>query len=214
MRARPWYSVIALATTLTACGASHAIFSGLSQETLRLVELSGARAAVKRHDLPKDTKFIVGSAIINFDETPVSNPQWFRLGLMIYPDEGEPITDFFRPYLRTRHEDRTGVDPYTVMTVPVMHPENPADSFKEHFPDHVNGKFELTFRDFARPAYYLTNPPKGTAYVWIQTSFDGHRITQLPLVVRLEPGPEPVTRLDIYLDRNDVFRGKSLFTFL
>jgi hypothetical protein len=59
---------------------------------------------------------------------------------------------------------------------------------------------QLTFKEFTGTTYYLQNVPKGRAYAWFQTGIDGGKVTQIPIVLDLDPVMGAVTRLDIRIE--------------
>ncbi len=132
-------------------------------------------------------------------------PGVFYMALMIKADAGEPITDFFgqragsvSPYDPEGPFIREEVPRYrgTFSILPEDHGDFSAD-----FPQYQDGPFVLTFRKFEGRKYWLRNVPRGRAYLWFYTSFDGWRVTQMPICVRLEPHPGEATRVDL-LDVN------------
>lgn len=132
-------------------------------------------------------------------------PGSFYMALMIKADTGEPITDFFGQQAGTVSPyDPEG--PFLREEVPryrgafSIAPEDRGD-FPDDFPQYQDGPFLLTFRKFEGRKYWLRNVPRGRAYLWFLTSFDGWRVTQMPICVRLEPHPGEATRVDL-LDVN------------
>jgi len=60
--------------------------------------------------------------------------------------------------------------------------------------------FRLTFKEFKNHAYYLRNVPKGTAFLFIQVPFDGNKFNEFPILLKLDPKLNGITRIDIRTD--------------
>ncbi|MBI5091652.1 MAG: hypothetical protein HZB26_04315 [Candidatus Hydrogenedentes bacterium] len=143
----------------------------------------------------------------------------FRMALMIYTDDGKKVMDFFEG-IPASTDNFVGTGDVR-LRVPTLWPIHVTDGrkmlasqeaptvlnrslvtlarFAELFPDHIGTEFALTFKEFSGHAYCLNNIPKGTAFVWFQTVFDGNRIMQFPTEVRLEPKNGDVVRQDIHV---------------
>lgn len=154
----------------------------------------------------RDANSIIGLVALDYDENfgPVNRP--FRMALMIDPDDGEPITNFFEGIPVKPGEHPIVGEGNTWFRVPRLDSANIKYSksvqlFADHFPDWLDRNFQLTFKEFKGHAYYLENVPKGLAFIWFQTGFDGNRVTQFPLAVRLDPNPKALTRLDLHIRR-------------
>ncbi|MBI5091651.1 MAG: hypothetical protein HZB26_04310, partial [Candidatus Hydrogenedentes bacterium] len=145
----------------------------------------------------------------------------FRMAMMIYTDDGNKVMDFFEgisggkdtvdngdarvevPELSATHAadaKKTPIDPgASTRDRELSRWMATVASFADLFPERVGTRFTLGFKEFDRHAYCLTDVPKGTAFVWFQTKFDGNRVMQFPAKLRIEPKTGDVTRLDIHL---------------
>lgn len=203
-------SLISAASVLAACGTDHSGFGNIPDDTRELIEQSGAASEFPAGGLPADESLIVGRFVVNFEESPVENPvPFFRIAIMIVRVDGELVRDYFQGIPIPEGSSGIVGTGNHARRIPKLRPYH-VDSYMhgmpnplEHFPELAEGNVTLTFKEFRQPSYYLKNSPKGTAYLWLQTQFDGNRVTHFPIVLDLESIPGQVTRLDIYRDKSD-----------
>jgi len=189
---------VILVLLLTGCGFGR--YGDISDETRELLEMSGAADEIPWTGLPDDTSLVVGKAMINFNESPVENPRIFRLGIIVVGDDGEVVRDFFAGIPRKVIRENKIVEWNEKKTVFNVYSNTEFPKLYEHLPELFEDYFELTFKEFRQPAYYLLNPPVGTAYIWVESATDRQTTTQIPLVMNLEAKPGNITRKDIYVD--------------
>lgn len=160
---------------------------------------------------PQEAHAIHGRIILPYDHAWREDPQLtFRLAIMVKGDNGRDIEDFFAGVPHAPEATTiVGTGPRR-QAVPSIFPQDlehigddflaacdtreelPPDKrlyrnlacFYEAFPKHQLGDFEITFQEFAEGRYTLEGMPEGVAFIWIQTPFDGNRITQFPLMLR------------------------------
>lgn len=224
MRCRGFLTVLVL-VPLVACSACRArpkIVGGDEKETYQLLKECGALALISRGGLAKDSNLIVGKIRLCF-ESPTRSFRTFRMALMIYTQDGKRIPDFFQGIL-AGNSPMVG-DGNAVVPVPriwrdltggaaermACRVQSPGRgswattdmalvSLAADFPGFVDRDFQLTFREFNSATYFLQNVPRGRAYVWFQTSFDGNRVTQFPIMLKLDAEQGAVNRLDISIE--------------
>jgi hypothetical protein len=130
---------------------------------------------------------VEGKAVLRYDDGFTGT---FRMAVVIDAEDGDDRPDFFG-FLPDAPDDKRIVGTGdTRLCVPRLWKHDPGPTpatgqFKTAFPDLREGDFRLTFKEFRGGRYRLPNPPAGTAYLWFQTGFDGNRITQYPLAVRI-----------------------------
>lgn len=152
---------------------------------------------------------IEGSLQLTYDDALKKPDDKFRMALIIVPEKGFPILDFFKgiptpgdkmvgngnAFLPVPKLSKVNLKPIPNFPVPEA-----LEAFNADFPELMEKDFSLTFKEFSNHRYLLENPPRGKAYVWLQTGFDGNRVTQCPFLIKLEPKKHGSVRLDITLD--------------
>lgn len=154
---------------------------------------------------------VVGTLDIQYDDEGLhlsnGRGEAFRMALMIVPEEGEPVRDFFRGIPLS--DDSSPGFVYkgdTLAYVPKLFSSMKHESnqqFGQDFPQYIDTDFELTFKEFRGHSFALENVPPGRAYIWWQTEFDGNRIIQHPYIVELQTAPGEITRHDILATKRD-----------
>ena len=151
---------------------------------------------------------VTGSVSLDYDRNFGVRDKHFRMALMIYTADGERITDFFDgiPVVDSTESHALGQGNMRLKVAP-MSPSTIQGSeipraFARMFPGHVERELELTFKEFTGTTYRLENVPKGTAFVWFQSNFDGRRTTQIPVIMEYDPTPGEATHQDIRADHN------------
>jgi hypothetical protein len=192
-------------------------WTDLPEETLAILETSGAMAALGPEGVLSDSTLVAGKCELDFsgfyygDEERRQKFPVFRMELIILAEDGTKTYDFFRGIeipgksaviVGTGNHTREAPPVRTTALFMEFYKEWAPDTLKfaEDFPELLGKPVPLTLKEFNSAAYYLENVPAGTAYVWFQIAFDGNRITQMPLAVELQPEPGRVTRLDIRVE--------------
>lgn len=170
---------------------------------------------------------IHGRIVLPYDHAWRKDPQLtFRLAIMVKSDDGRDVEDFFagialapeantivgtgsrrQPVPNIFPQDVENIDDNFLAACATTEELPPHERmyrnlacFYEAFPEHQLGGFELTFQEFAEGRYTLEGMPEGIAFIWIQTSFDGNRITQFPLVLRFPDRDARAEPFDIRCD--------------
>jgi len=174
---------------------------------------------------------IEGRIVLPYDHAWRENPNLtFRLAIMVKASDGNDIEDFFAdtpvhpdasrivgtgsvrqtvPRLFHKEVKELDADFFEACAAPEKLPPydrmyRNIECFYHAFPEYRQGDFELTFQEFHDGRYRLEGMPDGIAIVWIQTLFDGNRVTQLPLVVRFPDASERALPFDIECDETRV----------
>ncbi len=192
--------------------------------TEALLRESGASALMAQRGLPEGTNLIVGALALEFNDLS----KGFRMALMIRAEDDQRVTDFFKgipagdspivgkgnarlkiprvtsqtvDFAARSHDPSADASKSNSRAVIARHmSEGGLLPFAKDFPEYVDKDFSLTFKEFKGSAYYLQDVPNGRAYVWLQTPFDGNRITHYPIALDLNPKTRAVNRLDIRID--------------
>ncbi len=222
--ARRRLGIIVLVACLGCGTRTNDIVVATDDSTKALLQASGASALMEQRGVPEGTNLIVGALDFEFDDLS----KGFRLALMIRTEDDQRITDFFkgipagdspivgrgnarRPIPRvtsstiefatTSHQDANSESHPSLSTVCARYiRESGLLHFAKDFPEYVDKDFGLTFKEFKGSAYYLKDVPSGIAYVWLQTPFDGNRVTHYPIALDLKPETQAVNRLDIRIE--------------
>ena len=193
-------AVVFMLLTTVSCATSP--FAGLDVESQKLARTSGAMADVKQNGFSSTSTILFGVAPTQYDE----GAREFRIGVKHLTKNGTKIDDFFSDleYVADLENNCCTMVGYGNAELPVpkllsWHLDNnkATTAFASTFPELIDKDFHLTFKEFSGNAYYLRDVPAGTAFIWIQTAFDGNRVTQYPMVVELRPEPGKAIRQDI-----------------
>lgn len=150
---------------------------------------------------------------------PWKSGDQFRMAMIVYTEKGDKVTDFFKgipagtsrlvgrgnSYLPVPRLDESHVESARKSAPADCVPDGPVEwdcslvRFAELFPELIGQNFSLTFREFRGHVYYITDIPKGTAFIWFQTTMDGNRVMQTPVMIELEPEQGHIKRQDIRL---------------
>lgn len=176
----------------------------VDSDTQTLLRESGGESELRRSPLKEGGNLVVGHAPLQYDVDFNCETDKFRMAIMFVAKDGRRVRDFFSGL-----SDLASVGDAVFVgrgnarhAVPKMwasHKESHNDVrvFAEAFPDFIERDFDLTFKEFSGCAYYLRDVPVGRAFIWIQTVFDGNRVTQYPIVIDFSPEPGTINRVDI-----------------
>ena len=166
---------------------------------------------------------LTGTVSLDYDSHLGALPPQFRMAIMIVTEDKKKIPDFFKGIPVESNGDQTKMGKgNAVLSIPKIPPlpfsdeetyqkwvqQHPQWLTQENaelykfwtlFPEYINRDFSLTFKEFTGQTYFLHDVPRGTAFIWFQSTFDGNRVTQLPFVMKLEPHGDAIMHKDIHI---------------